>query len=74
VERRDYQLGVTVFRSIFVAKKKSTKVAPGFLDAWEDAWQKHWKKTGFSPYELNLPDSDGANRERNFFTQQRSPE
>jgi uncharacterized protein (TIGR00730 family) len=44
------------------------------LDAWEEAWQKHWKKAGFSPYELHLPDSDAANRERNFLMQNRSPE
>jgi len=44
------------------------------LDAWERAWQKHWKKTGFTSYELNLPDSTAANRERNFLTQNRTPE
>src|SRR6187431_1586585 len=44
------------------------------IDAWEEAWQRHWKKAGFSSYELNLPDSDAANRERNFLTQQRTPE
>ena len=44
------------------------------LDAWEQAWQKHWKKTGFTSYELHLPDSDAANRERNFLTQKRSAE
>jgi len=44
------------------------------LDAWEQAWQKHWKKAGFSSYELHLPDSDAANRERNFLTQQRTVE
>src|SRR5262245_64947588 len=44
------------------------------LDAWEQAWQKHWKKVGFTSYELHLPESKAANRERNFLTQQRSPE
>lgn len=44
------------------------------LDAWERAWQKHWKKVGYSSYELNLPDTDAANRERNFLTQKRTPE
>jgi uncharacterized protein (TIGR00730 family) len=44
------------------------------LDAWERAWQKHWKKAGFTSYELNLPDNEAANRERNFLTQTRTPE
>jgi uncharacterized protein (TIGR00730 family) len=44
------------------------------LDAWEEAWQRHWKKAGFTSYELNLPESEAANRERNFLTQKRSPE
>src|SRR6187549_102866 len=44
------------------------------IDAWERAWQKHWKKTGFTSYELNLPDNEAANRERNFLTQRRTPE
>src|SRR5262245_63826160 len=47
---------------------------PISIDAWEQAWQKHWKKIGCSPYELHLPDSEAANRERNFLTQTRSPE
>jgi uncharacterized protein (TIGR00730 family) len=47
---------------------------PISIDAWEDAWQRHWKKAGFTSYELNLPDSEAANRERNFLTQRRSPE
>ena len=44
------------------------------LDAWEQAWQKHWKKAGFTSYELHLPDTDAANRERNFLTEKRSAE
>jgi uncharacterized protein (TIGR00730 family) len=44
------------------------------LDAWEQAWQKHWKKTGFTSYELVLPDKEPANFERNFLTQKRSAE
>lgn len=44
------------------------------LDAWEQAWQRHWKKAGFTSYELHLPDTDAANRERNFLTQRRSVE
>jgi uncharacterized protein (TIGR00730 family) len=52
-------------------KKKIDQSFP--LDAWEQAWQSHWKKTGFTSYELHLPDSK-ANRERNFLMQQRSPE
>jgi uncharacterized protein (TIGR00730 family) len=44
------------------------------LDAWEEAWQRHWKKVGFTSYELNLPETTAANRERNFLMQQRSPE
>jgi uncharacterized protein (TIGR00730 family) len=54
--------------------RKPDDSQPISLDAWEQAWQKHWKKTGFTPYELNLPDSKAANRERNFLTQTRSPE
>ena len=44
------------------------------LDAWERAWQKHWKRVGFTSYELNLPENEAANRERNFLTQTRTPE
>jgi hypothetical protein len=44
------------------------------MEAWEQAWQKHWQKVGFSPYELHLPDTNAANRERNFLTEKRSPE
>src|SRR6187402_20451 len=44
------------------------------IDAWERAWQKHWKKAGFTSYELNLPDNQAANQERNFLTQTRTPE
>jgi uncharacterized protein (TIGR00730 family) len=44
------------------------------IDAWEQAWQKHWKKVSSSPYELHLPDSDAANRERNFLMERRSVE
>jgi uncharacterized protein (TIGR00730 family) len=44
------------------------------LDVWEAAWQKHWKKASSTPYELHLPDSDAANRERNFLMEKRSPE
>ena len=41
------------------------------LDAWEQAWQKHWKKASSAPYELHLPDSNAANRERNFLMEKR---
>lgn len=44
------------------------------MDAWEQAWQRHWKKVGFSPYEVHLPETKAANRERAFLTQQRSVE
>ena len=44
------------------------------LDAWEEAWQRHWKKTGFTSYELHLPDTAAVNRERNFLTEKRSRE
>jgi uncharacterized protein (TIGR00730 family) len=54
--------------------KKPQSHPPLDLDAWEQAWQKHWKKAGFTSYELHLPDSDVANRERNFLTQHRSVE
>src|SRR5262245_24354422 len=42
------------------------------IDEWEEAWQRHWKKAGFTSYEMHLPDSKAANRERNFLMQQRS--
>jgi uncharacterized protein (TIGR00730 family) len=54
--------------------KKSSDYPALSIDAWEQAWQQHWKKTGFTSYELNLPDTSVANRERNFLTQQRSVE
>jgi uncharacterized protein (TIGR00730 family) len=50
------------------------KPEPISIDAWEQAWQRHWKKVGFTSYELHLPESDAANRERNFLTERRSPE
>jgi uncharacterized protein (TIGR00730 family) len=55
-------------------KRKENKSPSISIDAWEQAWQRHWKKVGFTSYELHFPDSDGANRERNFLTQQRTPE
>jgi uncharacterized protein (TIGR00730 family) len=55
-------------------KTKQSKTPSICIDAWEEAWQKHWQKKGFTSYELHLPDSDAANRERNFLTQQRSVE
>jgi len=54
--------------------KKSEPPAVIDIDAWEQAWQRHWKKTGYTSYELNLPESKAANRERNFLTQRRSVE
>lgn len=54
-----------------MAKKKSNP--PVSLDAWEQSWQQHWQKTGFTSYELNLPETKAANRERAFLTQSRSP-
>lgn len=59
-----------------MAKKKAQAQSPPplDLDAWEQAWQKHWKKAGFTSYELNLPDTDAANRERNFLMQRRTRE
>lgn len=48
--------------------------SPPSIDAWEQAWQRYWKKAGFTPYELDLPDSDPANRERNFLMQRRTAE
>lgn len=54
--------------------KKNAQSSSLSADAWEQAWQRHWKKVGFTPYELNLSDSNSANRERNFLTQQRSAE
>lgn len=65
-----------------MTKKRTPATPPLFqpefathcADAWEQAWQKHWKKAGFTSYEMHLPDSDAANRERNFLTERRSPE
>jgi uncharacterized protein (TIGR00730 family) len=54
--------------------KKNVAPPPISIDAWEQAWQKHWKKAGFTSYELNLPDSAAANRERNFLMERRSAE
>lgn len=56
-----------------MAKKKTT-VKPVSADAWEQAWQTHWRKVGFTSYELNLPEAQAENRERNFLTQRRTPE
>jgi uncharacterized protein (TIGR00730 family) len=56
-----------------MAKRQNGPAAVS-MDAWEQAWQKHWKKVGFTSYELNLPETDAANRERNFLTQKRSAE
>jgi uncharacterized protein (TIGR00730 family) len=44
------------------------------IDAWEQAWQRHWKKSGFTSYELHLPENEAANRERNFLMERRSRE
>jgi uncharacterized protein (TIGR00730 family) len=57
-----------------MAREKKPSANPISIDAWEDAWQAHWKKTGFTSYEMHLPDNEAANRERNFLTQQRSAE
>lgn len=54
--------------------KRRASVSPVSLDAWEAAWQKHWKQAGFTPYEMNLSESQAANRERSFLTQPRSRE
>ena len=55
--------------------KEIHKQSPSIsIDAWEQAWQRHWKKAGFTSYEMHLPDSKAANRERNFLMQQRSVE
>src|SRR5215470_12716662 len=55
-------------------KTKKNKTLSISIDAWEQAWQRHWKKAGFTSYELHIPESDAANRERAFLTQQRTPE
>lgn len=54
--------------------KKKTERLPASAEAWEQAWQRHWKKSGFTPYELHLPDTNAGNRERNFLMQRRTPE
>lgn len=54
--------------------KKKNEPEPLSMDAWEQAWQQHWRKTGFTSYELNLSETDAANRERNFLMQNRTPE
>lgn len=41
---------------------------------WERAWRRHWQKTGFTPYELNLDESEAAQRERSFLMQSRTLE
>jgi uncharacterized protein (TIGR00730 family) len=43
-------------------------------DEWERAWRRHWRKTGFTPYELNLSESNATQRERSFLMQQRTLE
>jgi uncharacterized protein (TIGR00730 family) len=43
-------------------------------DEWERAWRKHWRKTGFTPYELNLSESEASERERSFLMQPRTLE
>jgi hypothetical protein len=54
--------------------RKNNQSPPISIDAWEQAWQQHWKKAGFTSYEMHLPDSKAANRERNFLMQTRSVE
>jgi uncharacterized protein (TIGR00730 family) len=54
--------------------RKKNQPQPVSIDAWEQAWQQHWKKKGFTSYELHLPESDAASRERNFLTEHRSPQ
>jgi uncharacterized protein (TIGR00730 family) len=54
--------------------KEIQNQSPLSVDAWEQAWQRHWKKAGFTSYEMHLPDSNSANRERNFLMQRRSVE
>ena len=41
-------------------------------DQWERAWQKHWRKSGFTPYELNLSGSNVTHGERGFLMQRRT--
>jgi len=41
---------------------------------WERAWRKHWKETGFSPYELQLSESEARHRERGLLMQPRTLE
>ena len=51
---------------------KETKVRSA--EEWERAWRKHWRKTGFTPYELNLSESDASQRERTFLMRPRTLE
>jgi uncharacterized protein (TIGR00730 family) len=57
-----------------VTIRKPRTDAPNFADAWERAWRRHWQKTGFTPYELGVDTSSGAQSERGFLTQPRTPE
>jgi uncharacterized protein (TIGR00730 family) len=59
-------------RALVNMKKKARRTKKISMDAWEQAWQKHWQQVGFMPYEVNLPESAAANRERNLLTQRRS--
>ncbi len=64
---------VSINTCTIMAKKNIAQVADS-PDAWEQAWQRYWKRVGFTPYELKLPDTTSANRERNFLTERRSLE
>lgn len=45
---------------------------PKSVDEWERAWRKHWQKAGFTAYELQFSESEGAHRERGFLMQRRT--
>ncbi len=45
-----------------------------FADEWERAWREHWEKTGFTPYEFELPESDVSQEERKFLMERRTPD
>ena len=44
------------------------------VEEWERSWRQHWEKTGFTPYEFHVSESNAATEERNFLMQRRSLE
>jgi len=55
-----------------VTSKRGKPDQVGSADEWERAWRRHWRKTGFTPYELSLSESEATERERSFLMQPRT--